>query len=81
MKLKLGLSVVKGYGPVFNLTEEIFERMVDLPALGNPTNPTSAINLSSSSSSFTSPGFPGVHLDGARLVDDLKAVFPFPPFH
>ena len=38
---------------------------VDLPALGNPTKPTSAINFNSNSISAISPGFPGVAKFGA----------------
>ena len=41
------------------------EISVDLPALGNPTNPTSANNFSSKISWCSSPGVPGVAVRGA----------------
>src|SRR5690348_17009150 len=52
---------------------------VDLPALGNPSRPTSASRRSSSFSSRTSPGVPGVALRGARFTELLKWMLPSPP--
>ena len=52
---------------------------VDLPALGIPNSPTSASTLSSSLSSFFSPGQPGVFWRGARLMALLKRILPKPP--
>ena len=46
---------------------EMREISVDLPALGNPTSPTSASSFSSSRSFFSSPGHAGFVL-GRRLV-------------
>ena len=47
-------------------------RKVDLPALGRPTRPASAISFSRSQIVFSSPSSPGLARRGARLVDDLK---------
>jgi len=44
---KLGVFVVKGYGAISGFALEIFERRVDLPALGSPTRPTSARSFNS----------------------------------
>src|SRR6185312_5938999 len=52
---------------------------VDLPAFGNPSRPTSASRRSSSFSSRTSPGVPGVALRGARFTELLKWMLPSPP--
>ena len=52
---------------------------VDLPALGSPSRPTSASTLQLQASSRLSPGSPGVHWRGARLVLDLKCRLPRPP--
>ncbi len=52
---------------------------VDLPAFGIPNKPTSANTFNSRRISRNSPLVPVVHLRGARLVDDLKCVFPKPP--
>src|SRR2546425_8333144 len=52
---------------------------VDFPALGRPSNPTSASTFSSSLSVRCSPGSPGVAFRGVRLVLDLKLTLPSPP--
>ena len=52
---------------------------VDLPALGIPSNPTSANTLSSSLTSRFSPSSPGVFCRGARLMELLKRILPKPP--
>ena len=51
---------------------------VDLPALGSPTSPTSAISFSSSRNSFTSPGSPFSANLGARCVEVVKRLLPLP---
>ena len=53
--------------------------IVDLPALGKPTRPTSASSLSCSRRSFSSPGRPGCVRRGARLVEVAKRALPWPP--
>ena len=54
-------------------------RNVDLPAFGNPTRPASAMSFSRSQIQRSSPGWPGLALRGARLVEDLKCALPKPP--
>ena len=62
------------------LAADIFLKRLDFPAFGNPTSPASAriFNLNTISASW--PFSPCVILRGARLVDDLKLIFPNPPF-
>ena len=55
------------------------EMSVDLPTLGNPTSPTSAISFRLSDSSNTSPGCPGSTRRGAWFVDVAKRALPRPP--
>ena len=55
------------------------EIIVDLPAFGNPTSPTSASSFRWSRRSFSSPGKPGWDLRGARLVDVANVALPCPP--
>src|SRR3954447_19657938 len=55
------------------------EMIVDLPALGYPTRPTSASSFSCSRRSFSSPGRPGCAFRGARFVDVTKRALPCPP--
>src|SRR5580658_2441927 len=74
-----GWSVVKGYAAILGCAFVIALVSEDLPALGNPTRPTSAIDLSTSRNSPCSPACPGLARFGARLVDVLKWVFPQPP--
>ena len=50
-----------------------------MPAFGRPTRPASAISFSRSQIQRSSPGWPGLALRGARLVDDLKCALPKPP--
>ena len=50
-----------------------------MPALGRPTRPASAISFSRSQIQRSSPGWPGLALRGARLVEDLKCALPKPP--
>ena len=50
----------------------MLESKVDLPAFGNPTSPTSASTLSSSTLIPSCPGSPGCAYSGAWLVADLK---------
>src|ERR1035437_145929 len=64
---------------IFGLAALTTERKVDLPALGRPTRPASAINFSRSQIQRSSPSWPGLALRGARLVDDLKGALPNPP--
>ncbi len=52
---------------------------VDLPALGNPTKPTSASNLSSRRIHFSSPGSPFSAIDGALCMAVAKRALPLPP--
>ena len=49
--------IVPGWGPGF--AADIDDNNVDLPALGNPTNPTSASNFNSRITAFSMPGSPG----------------------
>src|SRR6185436_5391875 len=55
------------------------EMSVDLPALGNPTRPTSASSFSSSRSRRSWPGRPGSCSVGAWCVDVAKRALPRPP--
>ena len=59
-------------GDPMDSAREIRESNVDLPALGRPTRPTSAMIFSSSEIQRSSPGSPGSNWRGARLVEDLK---------
>ena len=52
---------------------------MDLPALGNPTKPTSAKTLSSSNNCFSCPSNPGWAYLGVWFVEDLKCQLPSPP--
>ncbi|MPM75514.1 hypothetical protein SDC9_122507 [bioreactor metagenome] len=52
---------------------------MDLPTLGNPNNPTSAIILSSNIIHFSSPSVPDLAKFGACLTAFAKLWFPFPP--
>ena len=51
-----------------------------MPAFGKPTNPASASILSLKIISASCPFSPGVALRGALFVEDLKLIFPIPPF-
>jgi hypothetical protein len=42
-----GASVVNGYGAIFGVARVNLCNNVDLPALGNPINPTSAMRFNS----------------------------------
>ncbi len=53
--------------------------MLDLPAFGSPTKPTSAMSLSSSRSSKVSPGRPPWNCLGEVLRDERKWKLPLPP--
>ena len=57
----------------------ILDKIVDLPTLGKPINPTSAIILSSTFNIFSSPGSPSSLNLGAVSVWVLKATLPRPP--
>ena len=74
-----GWRVVKGYAATFGRALVMRVVSEDLPALGKPTRPTSAMLFSSSRNSPISPGSPGPVLRGARVTDDLKRVLPKPP--
>ena len=74
-----GERVVKGYSATLGVARLTALRSVDLPALGLPTSPTSAISLSSSRSVRSSTGSPGVASLGVWSVDVLKCSFPKPP--
>ena len=52
---------------------------LDLPALGNPTIPTSAIVFNCNQIIYSSPIAPLVNFFGALLVELLNLVFPSPP--
>src|SRR5262245_13946840 len=54
-------------------------RRDDLPALGGPTRPTSAISLSSRRSHRSWPRWPGSATCGAWLTELLKCGLPLPP--
>jgi len=54
-------------------------KRVDLPALGIPTRPTSAISLSSMCNQRSSPGSPFSAKTGAFMRAVLKCSFPRPP--
>ena len=58
---------------------ETRDRNVDLPALGMPISPTSAISFSLRMMIFSSPGWPGLAWRGAWLVELLKCALPKPP--
>ena len=74
-----GSSVVKWYSATFGRAAETAARSEDLPADGRPTSPTSAIILSSSTTSFSSPGIPDFAKRGICLVGVAKCLFPQPP--
>ena len=63
---KLLLKLVSGEGL------DIFDKKVDLPALGKPITPISANNLSDNHIHRSSPNSPFVNFLGAWLTDDLK---------
>jgi len=67
------------YNTTFGRAAETARISVDLPALGRPRRPTSAISFSSSSRDRLSPGSPGPNCRGERLVLDLNRVLPHPP--
>ena len=72
-------SLIALGGTTFGLAEEREEIRVDLPALGKPIIPTSAISLSSSRSCLVSPSKPGSACSGARLRLLRKCLLPKPP--
>jgi len=55
------------------------DRSVDLPALGSPMRPASAITFNSRTSQRSSPGSPGSASRGVRLVAVAKYLLPRPP--
>jgi len=57
----------------------IADKSVDFPALGKPTNPTSARTFNSKVICFSSSGIPGWEYLGVWFVGDLKCQFPLPP--
>jgi hypothetical protein len=57
---------------IFGFAAVMVDNKVDLPALGNPTNPTSAKIFNSNIIQFSRPGSPGCANCGARLILDLK---------
>ena len=69
---RFGIIVVNGYGAIFGLAFVKAVNNDDFPALGNPTNPTSAIMLNSSFKKRVSPLIPGFACLGAWLVEVLK---------
>src|SRR3990170_4129984 len=75
----VGTRVVKGYSAILGVAAETRETSVDLPALGNPTTPTSARSLSSRWSQRSSPGRPRSARRGARFVALTKRALPRPP--
>src|SRR5690606_6819028 len=76
---RFGYSVVKGQSATRGRAADTARINVDLPALGKPSRPTSAITFISKRSVRFSPGRPGPYWRGARLVLDLKRVLPKPP--
>src|ERR1044071_3619481 len=79
MTPRIGCSVVNGYAATFGRASEIVRNRVDLPALGYPTSPASAMVLSSNRKYPCSPSSPSVYWRGTRLRELLKCTFPFPP--
>src|SRR5438132_11437770 len=65
--------------PIFGRAALAAASSVDLPAFGNPTSPTSAINLSSSHNQRDSPGSPTSAKPGVWRVDVLPLALPRPP--
>ena len=55
------------------------ERRVDLPTLGNPTSPTSAMTFSSSCTHSSPPACPGWAYLGTCMVEVAKCILPSPP--
>ena len=52
---------------------------MDFPTLGKPTNPTSAMTLSSTRIFLSSPGSPFSAILGAGFLEVAKRKFPLPP--
>ena len=65
--MQRGEGIVGDLGP----RVEVAARNVDLPALGRPTRPMSAISFSRSQTQRSSPGQPLSARRGARLVELL----------
>ena len=76
---RLGCSVVNGYGAIFGRAADTAARNVDLPALGRPIRPMSAISFSRSQIHISWPTWPGLAWRGAWLDGPLKCALPKPP--
>ena len=61
---RLGTKVVNGYAPILGFAEVTTDNKVDFPALGKPTNPTSASSFDSIIAANSRPGRPGSAYSG-----------------
>ena len=77
---RFGTFVVKGYAPISGRARVNTLRSVDFPAFGSPTNPMSAMRLSSIRTRADEPGSPGWAYRGACRVELLNQTLPRPPF-
>ena len=71
--------MVKGYPAILGFALLIRDNVVDLPALGRPTIPTSASILISSLSCFEVVCSPFSANNGNLLTGDTNHLFPLPP--
>jgi len=76
---KLGVKVVKGYGAILGRAALMRDSNVDLPALGMPTRPTSAMTRSSRMTQRSSPGSPFSAKRGAWRTGVLNWALPRRP--
>ena len=76
---RFGVSVVKWYAAIFGRAAVSTDNMVDLPTDGRPMSPTSAMVLSSSSTSRSAVRTPFCAKRGACRVGVAKRALPLPP--